>query len=54
MKFGWMTRVPALNIDIYPGQYLQYDEDYTSFGTTVHNYSRIHTENKELNVNELH
>ena len=30
-----------------------YDEGYTSFGATVHNYSRMLAENIELNVNEL-
>ena len=28
---GPFIRVPALNIDIYPGQYLQYDEDEQEF-----------------------
>lgn len=28
---GPFIRVPALNIDIYPGQYLQYDEDEDEF-----------------------
>ena len=28
---GPFIRVPALNIDIYPGQYLQYDEDEEDF-----------------------